>query len=90
MANSSCDIPNIEPCGRLTPTTRNGTPRILMRLPMGSTAGKSLSAVSQPSTATLRLRRTSVGVMRRPSSALKVGNRPKSSVTPWISTESST
>ena len=74
ITNSSCDCPNAARVGSLTPTTRKFTPWTLMRRSMGSSWSKSRSAVSAPSSATPRLRSTSVRLTRRPRSAVKVGN----------------
>ena len=69
-ANSSCDWPKIEPFFSFTPMTRKWMPSILMILSSGLAWPNSRSAVPQPSSTTLRLRSTSLGLIRRPRSAL--------------------
>ena len=86
---SSCDWPKIEPFLALTPTTRKCLPAILMTLSTGLSSPKSFSAVSQPRSATGRLRSTSAGVNSRPRSASNVWKKMYSRVTPWIRTLSS-
>ena len=69
-ANSSCDWPKIAPFFSFTPITRKWAPSILMILSSGFACPNSRSAVPQPSSTTLRLRSTSLGLSRRPRSAL--------------------
>ena len=68
--NSSCDIPKTEPFFSLTPSTVKCVPLTWMTLSTGLRPLNSLSAVSQPMSATLRPASTSVRLGSRPCSAV--------------------
>ena len=81
MTKVSWELPKNEPCFLLTPTTRNGIPSTRITFSSGSLCPKSRSAVSQPMTATEAPRSTSVGLISRPRSALKLEKLTYSLVT---------
>jgi len=88
-ANSSCDWPKTDPFFSFTPMTRKWTPSTLMIFSSGLAWPNSRSAVPQPSSTTLRLRSTSLGLSRRPRSALYDEKFTYSGDTPLMLTDSS-
>ena len=68
--NWSWELPKNDPFFSFTPTTRTWLPATVMTLSSGSSSGKSLSATSQPMSATGRFRSISAGVTSRPRSTL--------------------
>ena len=73
IAKSSCELPKTDPFFSLTPTTRKCSVADLDHLvDADRPAPNSLSATSQPRTATGRFASISAGLIRRPRSASKV------------------